>query len=545
MAEILGEAVEFELSDSKVIMVPSEARPVSSVNGMVGDVQLKTSDLPNDSGYITKASYVNVLSLGCDNTGTEDCAEILNAYTGSSPLFFPAGNYLFRSTFKPSVPILGAGYSRNGNVETSNTNFIQGAGVETVVHIDFTRTGIRKNIVVRDINISLNYDGNGLLATLNGQANEVTLDRVSVAGLRNGYGLHFVNAGSKFSTRGVYLSNIFVLGKTCAYNAIGLDVGVNIGDTQMNMLEIMGVRIGLRIHGGFHNIVNTHIWCGVYGSDVPTAANANATRAVMISDRYAVLNFVNLYTDTAQIAIAVNPLDSVIRITNWLHWDDGTLDQYITDPGCLLWTNDLYQGETTITNMTVKIPSWLYQVFAVEANGNVDGAIRLYDANYSTQTRPLLRSVFRQFCRPNKVRYRMPTDAANYVPVLIIFPQDKSFLDFTARTLTGEWDSCHMEFSMTNFVPTVSAATATRSGPGHATANQLYYKVVGSAVLVFTKNNQQSSNWPQEFTVDVTDGQNRISWLAPMEMYPNTSTSMFSALTTQDATGLNVFNYGS
>ena len=79
MSEILGEALEFELSDSKVIMVPSEARPVSSVNGMVGDVRLKTSDLPNDAGYVTEKDTADVWFLdNLDGAATSlgDCTVI-------------------------------------------------------------------------------------------------------------------------------------------------------------------------------------------------------------------------------------------------------------------------------------------------------------------------------------------------------------------------------------------------------------------------------------------------------------------------------------
>lgn len=66
MAEILGEALEFDLG-SGVVMVPSEACPVSSVNGKIGNVVLnaedvgampadtKISEIPNDAHYQTKA----------------------------------------------------------------------------------------------------------------------------------------------------------------------------------------------------------------------------------------------------------------------------------------------------------------------------------------------------------------------------------------------------------------------------------------------------------------------------------------------------------
>lgn len=53
MSEILGEGLEFDLGRGRVVMVPSEAYPVASVNGKVGNVELNTSDIPNDSSYIT------------------------------------------------------------------------------------------------------------------------------------------------------------------------------------------------------------------------------------------------------------------------------------------------------------------------------------------------------------------------------------------------------------------------------------------------------------------------------------------------------------
>lgn len=53
MSEIYGAGLEFDLGSGTVVVVPTEKSPVTSVNGMQGDVKLKTSDIPNDSGYIT------------------------------------------------------------------------------------------------------------------------------------------------------------------------------------------------------------------------------------------------------------------------------------------------------------------------------------------------------------------------------------------------------------------------------------------------------------------------------------------------------------
>lgn len=78
MAEILGEALEFDLG-SGVVMVPSEACPVASVNGKIGNVVLDwndvgalpdtatVSDLPNDAEYQTKEELDAALAGKQDN----------------------------------------------------------------------------------------------------------------------------------------------------------------------------------------------------------------------------------------------------------------------------------------------------------------------------------------------------------------------------------------------------------------------------------------------------------------------------------------------
>jgi len=81
MAEILGEGLEFELGGN-VVMVPSEACPVSSVNGKIGNVVLDAEDvgalpedttiseIPNDANYQTKAEVDE--ALGTALTAKQD-----------------------------------------------------------------------------------------------------------------------------------------------------------------------------------------------------------------------------------------------------------------------------------------------------------------------------------------------------------------------------------------------------------------------------------------------------------------------------------------
>lgn len=68
MAEILGEALEMDLGNVRTVLVPTNDAPVTSVCGKQGDVNLKTSDLQNDAGYIKadtapgKLNYVNTVN---------------------------------------------------------------------------------------------------------------------------------------------------------------------------------------------------------------------------------------------------------------------------------------------------------------------------------------------------------------------------------------------------------------------------------------------------------------------------------------------------
>lgn len=120
MAEIIGEALEFEL-DGRGVMIPSEACPVSSVNGKIGNVtldaedvgalpadtefpvtsvngktgnvELKTSDLENDSGYlqaVTPQMYKD--PADADDTAAINRA-IAAAAAGMRTVYFPNGQY--------------------------------------------------------------------------------------------------------------------------------------------------------------------------------------------------------------------------------------------------------------------------------------------------------------------------------------------------------------------------------------------------------------------------------------------------------------------
>lgn len=65
MSEILGEALEFDLGGGTIVVVPTEKSPVASVNGKTGNVELKTSDLENDSGYLSAIPTARVVFLPC------------------------------------------------------------------------------------------------------------------------------------------------------------------------------------------------------------------------------------------------------------------------------------------------------------------------------------------------------------------------------------------------------------------------------------------------------------------------------------------------
>lgn len=494
----------------------------------------------------------NVLSLGVDNTGRNDCSAILNSYTGSKPLYFPIGRYRMDNTFKPTTSIIGESYSRNNGSGT--TTFIQGENAQKVVHI-YEHSAKLGNIAVRNIDIEMTYDSInsvGLYIQCNKQNNSYTISHVSIRNLMGGYGIYAAGA-EDFSSRCLYMDNIFILGKSCQYDNTGIYISDKVGDGQHNTIEIMAVRVGMQI-ANIHNFTNVHIWCGKLGTIELEEEKAVKTRCIIVKSR-SNINFVNLYTDTALIVFFIED-NAYVTVQNFTHWDDGTLSDLIKsakETGGLAYFNKC--GGLTIDNCCIKIPDY-FSYMSGNKNGGLHNFIRIdglrrmywYKSEYLAENN-ISQSRLYEILTSGKAiaSYYMPIDDANYAPIALLNVTKKGVYKLRVSTVTDEVDDVTINVNNDykigqNFDVTL---TSTRSGTGSSGANKLFYRMENSLIFLYTKNNKQSSNWNQIITTHIKDYTNSISLFGTSDEIFIKSTPLIDAMIQADTTGLTKVTYTS
>lgn len=123
MAEILGEALEFDLGRGTIVVVPTEGSPVSSVNGKIGDVELDWNDVgamelldPVPTVWETGGLYAD--------TGIE-FSSASTARTGFISVI-PGGAYVFsKDAAVQPFPVSVFEYTTNAATTAQNSNYIQ------------------------------------------------------------------------------------------------------------------------------------------------------------------------------------------------------------------------------------------------------------------------------------------------------------------------------------------------------------------------------------------------------------------------------------
>lgn len=480
---------------------------------------------------------INVLTLGVKNDGSEDISTIINNYAGKNPLYFPVGEYLVSATLEPKVSIIGAGYGRGHNKNA--TLFIQGEStVTSVIHYDAVNNLLESDIRIENIGIKMVYDGDGILFDLHGTSVTFTLDKISITGLLTGSGLSFYNDQESTATRAVYASNLFILGNCCGYESYGINAHSYIGDNQWDTVEIMGVRVGIKLYSGIHNFVNVHIWTGLYGGNTATTSQAQATKAIhMIYHVRA--NFVNLYTDTAHMAIVLYER-CACNIVNWTHWDDGTLDNVDSSGKNLIYA-DKDNNVVSINNAIIKIPLGLSFFSSNIIDARIYGTIRVINNYYTESTMNLFRVM--QYVNPKYlICHKMPTDSKKYLPVAFVHPSFSGKAKIRFVNEGGTTDVVTMDFT-TGSSLTINSATVTREKG--TTTFHLYYKIVGASIVVFMELAKQSSSWNLPVDVTVEEMTSRGVVLNPnSELFTaNGATSLTDTLITADVSGLVAFAY--
>ena len=150
--------------------------------------------------------FVNVLTLGVKNDGSEDISVIVNEATKEHALFFPCGLYKVSAPLNIRHSIRGEGYSRHRSI--SNNHTWLGSDIEN----EDCSTGIVNieadcPINVENISLQCNSQECGLRLASCTQKNMVFIDRIGIFNVK-GYGVYEKGRAS----RALFLQNVTIFG---------------------------------------------------------------------------------------------------------------------------------------------------------------------------------------------------------------------------------------------------------------------------------------------------------------------------------------------
>lgn len=271
-----------------------------------------------------KSGILNILDLGAKNDGSEDISDIVNAHTQRAAIHLPAGLYKVSKPLHLKNPLSGEGYSRvpwRSKARTWLVSDIQSKDASVGV-INFSKS---VSMSVTNLSIACASNECGIRIPECTQGTTTFIDKVGIFGVRS-YGIYIKGGGS----RPIYLQNVTIFGHG-DYPVPG--TGIFIGgpvDNRLSNLEIMCVRIGLELHGGYNFGDNIHIWTGCLRQ-----RDKNdwwkGTRSIIL-DYGAFFSGTNIYPDTSYYALETRKPNCTFDIQNIMYWQDGsTRDSAVRD----------------------------------------------------------------------------------------------------------------------------------------------------------------------------------------------------------------------
>ncbi len=275
------------------------------------------------------APALNILELGANNDGSEDVSSIVNEYTKTHALFFPAGRYLVANPLTICNPVSGVGYARSGRPDDAHTWLISGIEQEDTDPLrerGVVQFGGDGRFSVTDLNIVCHSRECGILIDPCVQATATYVNRVGIFAVR-GYGLCAAKGDDVpgFASRPLFLSDMTIMG-TADYPdcSVGIYTGARIGDNRLSDIEIMGTRVGLWQEASFIYADNMHIWTGcLAGRD--NGSWWESTRGIVLGRSDAGFMGDNIYVDTAFSLFEFHSRRNTLSIHNFVSWEDGSV----------------------------------------------------------------------------------------------------------------------------------------------------------------------------------------------------------------------------
>ena len=252
---------------------------INELSGRVNTLETGLSDVQEDVDNIMSQNSgepVNVLTLGVDNTGVEDCSAILNAATAEHTLYFPDGTYRLTEPFNIKNSIFGSNGSRPGFTQSTVTGTVFLADFDSdtetaVLIITSNERGANTGMEIEHISINCNNKANisGLqYAPLTQIYGRITMKMEDIHVGNVGEAAHgFYLTAPGFLSRAIWLNNFSVYASSDKAGPL-LYVGEYLADCSFSNFELMYAPQGVECHGGTCRFLNGHIYGGRASADI-------------------------------------------------------------------------------------------------------------------------------------------------------------------------------------------------------------------------------------------------------------------------------------
>lgn len=310
------DVVDNGLGTSYIAKVPTPAgTPLTNttywaIYGAISGAIINLQNQIDDINHIIESGYVNVLSLGVKNDGTEDCSTIINA-NANTPLYFPAGTYRFDSTLNLSHSIKGEGVPKSWKLNKFHGtvfNFTSDNSDSAIVYAG------NANEECKEIeNISIQLHGTGTGIDLNTTNCVFYIHDISILNVKT---IGIYAHPTEFSSRFLQINNVDIWGVYASPTAgsIGIKLDSTAYDSFIEDIYIMGLQTGLDIGADNCAVTGGHIWCGGGTND---ASYYNSTRCINIRANGLMVS--DIYLDNA--VVLIGGLGGSVTITNSLaYW---------------------------------------------------------------------------------------------------------------------------------------------------------------------------------------------------------------------------------
>lgn len=279
---------------------------------------------------LSNSKPLNVLTIGVKNDGSEDCTSLVNQYTATNALFFPAGVYLFNGKITLINDIYGVGYNRQFGTDSGITVFkFEGFNDNCIEFNGNSQTNFNiKNICV----LCSNTIRNGINIDLT-NANQIFLDSVSICDCPNTSFFFTADTGSRV----LYMNNCNALvWNNTSINTVGIQLDGALSDSRLTNIELMAICKGIDVGNCFAIIDNVHIYTAWEGINENQWTN---TRGIIAWDQSFIAN--NLYIDSCYMCVVFQNKFAQPVITNFWNWNDSRITNLnVTNKGTYFYTND-------------------------------------------------------------------------------------------------------------------------------------------------------------------------------------------------------------